>query len=145
MMLALPTDLLLEAKHLHRRVRTEADYRARHLEALNRFNWEYPHLRRLSPWVTISKPPIYVTESLVQIRCATPGCYNAPAVSIEWRLALCWDCGAVYEGLEVPPKWPDVSRVLLARPDPATRNWLPGETVDGLIRENAEHSIGEAA
>jgi hypothetical protein len=54
----------------------------------------------------------------------------------------CWLCGAVTEVI-----WPsektmrDVERLLMMRPDPTTRNWLPGESVQDLMWENAEHGI----
>lgn len=42
--------------------------------------------------------------------------------------------------------WPDnvddIMHVLMRRPMPETRNWLPGETVQDLIVENAIHGIG---
>ena len=54
----------------------------------------------------------------------------------------CWECG-----LEAAVVWPDVEmqrgveRLLSMRPDPATRNWWPGETLVDLMVENAEHGI----
>jgi hypothetical protein len=29
----------------------------------------------------------------------------------------------------------------MARPDPTTRHWLPGETVDDLLAENAAYGV----
>jgi hypothetical protein len=37
-----------------------------------------------------------------------------------------------------------IEAALRVRPDPTTRNWLPGETVADLLRENAEHDVGKA-
>lgn len=51
-------------------------------------------------------------------------------------------CGTVTEIV-----WPaaktveDVERLLMMRPDPSTRNWSPGEPLQQLIWENAEHGI----
>ncbi len=48
----------------------------------------------------------------------------------------------------VPVIWPApfevelIEALLLARPDPATRNWIPGESAADLQAENVEHGIG---
>lgn len=34
-----------------------------------------------------------------------------------------------------------VERLLMMRPDPSTRNWVPGETLHDLMFENAEHGV----
>lgn len=133
---------LLGPRHVHPGVNTEADYRRRHLEAILKGRKKYPNLDWQNPWPTVARPPVYVSGGMVQIRCATPGCGNCPAVSPEWRLALCWDCGAIYEGLELPEDFDAIARLLVARPELSTRNWLPGETVEDLERENVEHGIG---
>lgn len=50
-------------------------------------------------------------------------------------------------GLVCTAQWPDpeaipvIEQLLLARPVPATRNWLPGETPSHLMWENFEHGI----
>lgn len=48
-------------------------------------------------------------------------------------------------GLTCPADWPDniadIERVLAQRPFSETRNWLPGETVDDLLMENAVHGL----
>jgi hypothetical protein len=78
----------------------------------------------------------------------SPGC----VVFLEQPLGWCVRCrnrawGGGWRRIVVPP---DDERVaieaaLLARPDPTTRSWLPGETVAELRRENAEHGILESA
>lgn len=35
-----------------------------------------------------------------------------------------------------------IERLLMMRPIPYTRNWLPGETLTDLLAENIEHGIG---
>lgn len=53
---------------------------------------------------------------------------------------LCSRCG-----VEARAEWPqdryEIARVLMERPVPETRNWLPGETVLHLQAENIEHGI----
>jgi len=56
-----------------------------------------------------------------------PDCFNAD-VGRRWR-RVAW-----------PPDASAVERVLLARPDPATRNWT-GEPLEQLRAENAERGL----
>jgi hypothetical protein len=50
-------------------------------------------------------------------------------------------------GLQCPAQWPasdhrvEVERILMERPNPRNRNWLPGETVFTLLAENIAHGI----
>lgn len=54
----------------------------------------------------------------------------------------CPFCGAFNEVI-----WPSedmvygVERILMMRPDPSTRNWFPGETLNDLMWENGIHGI----
>ena len=54
-------------------------------------------------------------------------------------------CGTVTEIL-----WPSedmvkgVERLLLMRPSPANRNWMPGETLHDLMFENGAHGVFDA-
>ena len=54
---------------------------------------------------------------------------------------VCVNCGATSK-LKWPLNMEQIDRVLSTRPVPETRNWLPGETVTGLERENVEHKVG---
>ncbi|GAA0528851.1 hypothetical protein GCM10010172_06830 [Paractinoplanes ferrugineus] len=50
----------------------------------------------------------------------------------------CWDCGFLI-GPIVWPRDPDgIVAILSYRPDPNTRNWDPGETMEDLLAQNAE-------
>ena len=53
----------------------------------------------------------------------------------------CPRCASVV-GVQWPDNVDDIMHVLEQRPMPETRNWLPGETVQDLIMENAVHGIG---
>lgn len=58
-----------------------------------------------------------------RFECAGPG-------SCSWTSPLTW------------PADPESIEVLLAmRPDAHTRNWLPGETLQDLLQENALHNV----
>jgi predicted ABC-class ATPase len=40
-----------------------------------------------------------------------------------------------------PARAEDVERLLSMRPDPHTRNWEPGETLNDLLLENMQHGV----
>lgn len=72
--------------------------------------------------------------------CPNPFCTSALAVAREQPWFACLDCDATAE-IVWPRYCEDVERLLVMRPDPITRNWEPGETLQDLYRENAEHGI----
>jgi len=41
--------------------------------------------------------------------------------------------------VDIPTNYQQIERVLLERPNRENQNWLPGETLDDLLRENKEH------
>ena len=57
----------------------------------------------------------------------------------DWE---CYYCGGHYEIV-----WPahdtamSIERLLLMRPLPYTRNWMPGESLHDLVKENGEHGV----
>jgi hypothetical protein len=69
-----------------------------------------------------------------------PACAQTMAVSPEWRLALCFACGAEYASLELPSDWRGIESALLAR-EVVNRNWLPGESVADLATENETYGV----
>lgn len=54
----------------------------------------------------------------------------------------------LYCGLRCRAEWPanaeDIWAVLAWRPMPETRSWMPGETLEDLVIENAAHGLGPA-
>lgn len=46
------------------------------------------------------------------------------------------DIGHRWRSVLVPTNYREIERMLLARADPTTRNWLPGESMDELLSEN---------
>ncbi len=80
-------------------------------------------------------------------RVSCPFCSGAMVIEPN-ELYYCPDC--VMQANEFRPMtviWPKnrraIESVLLKRPDPMRRNWLPHETIKDLRRENKEHGIGE--
>lgn len=77
-------------------------------------------------------------------RCPRRYCWNAIALLLGAPFMVCHGdrdaCGA-----ESPVVWPKdpaaIGALLAMRPVPATRNWLPHETLTDLVAENAEHGL----
>ena len=57
---------------------------------------------------------------------------------IEGQPFICASCGAV-SVVTWPAETEEIEQVLDKRLNPLNRNWMPGETVDDLLRENSEH------
>lgn len=71
------------------------------------------------------------------VNCRTATALTHPA----WRLACCGDCGCVLTNVLFTNDWSAIEGVLLERPDRATQNWLPAETLADLARENDAHGV----
>lgn len=77
------------------------------------------------------------------VRCPNPHCDNALALPRYHPTFTCWgpeSCG-VSADVVWPPNVEDIERVLMMRPARRNRNWLPGEDLLDLVRENLEHGI----
>lgn len=75
-----------------------------------------------------------------------PDCGGAEYVWLDDPRFMCVSCrnasiGGLWRPLRVPADREAIEAALLARPDPTTRHWLPGETVDDLLAENDEHEV----
>ncbi len=76
-------------------------------------------------------------------RCPRPWCTNAMAVSPGQPWFRCdgpGGCGWVAR-LSWPADPEAIEALLLMRPVERTRNWLPGETLETLLAENAAHDV----
>jgi len=93
------------------------------------------------------------------IRCGRPLCRSAltlgPDITLDdgtirrgvaWgdRAVRCWDCDFVTGPIAWPRDPGAIEMLLRARPDVATRSWLPGETLLDLLAENASHGLVDA-
>lgn len=84
----------------------------------------------------------YVEAGLWIARCPRLDCKNAVALLLGDPIMVCHGdrhaCGA-----ESPVMWPRdpeaIATILRMRPVPLTQNWLPHETLQDLLTENAEH------
>jgi len=74
-----------------------------------------------------------------------PFCRNAQVAEFGEPF-FCVDCvmqgnGFKAMGIIFPENIDKIERILLKRPDPNTRNWLLGETIEQLIAENIDHEV----
>lgn len=70
-----------------------------------------------------------------------PNCHGGALTHPEWKLACCGECGCVMTAIEFPVALRDIEVTLLKRPVRAVQNWMPGETVADLARENLAHGV----
>lgn len=99
--------------------------------------------------VTDGEVVAYVNHGRWIAEC--PDCAGAQIVSEKERRFWCLNCGNAtvnfaWRHVRMPQKRTAIETKLVLRPaarsDRAvTRNWLPGETVEDLQRENAEHGV----
>jgi hypothetical protein len=62
----------------------------------------------------------------------------------EWGgLALCYECGAVYEGVEMPEIAQEIERLLVVRTSYAVRYWSPHISLEHLMEENKMMGVGD--
>ncbi|HXI55313.1 MAG TPA: hypothetical protein VNO55_04610, partial [Polyangia bacterium] len=66
---------------------------------------------------------------------------DAPLIDPEWSLAVCFTCSQVYRTIVMPDQWQAIDAALMRRPFAINRNWTPGETLEELLQENADHDI----
>ncbi len=108
----------------------------------------------LPKWDTRGEVAAFVNHSRWIAKC--PYCAGALTVGLDEPIFYCVECGMQANGggpgqpgyaMDVifPRFWQDIEAVLLLRPDPATRNWLPHETIDDLIQENIAHGVMQGA
>lgn len=90
-------------------------------------------------------PPLmaYVNNGEWKLKCECGGC---EFVDLEARIAMCCSCWNLahsrqWRNVTVPTERAVIEAALLLRPDRVNRNWKPGETVAGLLAENAENGI----
>lgn len=82
----------------------------------------------------------YVNWSRWVAGCPGPYCRSALKMSPGEESFHCPDCGATGD-VCWPPNVDDIAQLLVMRPDPVTRNWLPGETLCDLYTENLLHGV----
>jgi hypothetical protein len=88
----------------------------------------------------MTRVPAYVNWGRWVADCVR--CPSAEQLNLMQPVFLCTECRTAAE-----IEWPSeemahgIQRLLLMRPNTTKQNWLPGETIIDLMRENAEHGI----
>lgn len=77
----------------------------------------------------------------IVVDCPAPGCLAALTLPPGWPVYDCWECPAV-AAVAWPSNLADIASVLWLRPDPFTRNWDPGESLEQLVGENITAGVG---
>lgn len=74
-------------------------------------------------------------------RCPRPWCTNALALDVGQQGFICIGLGGCGTAVDViwPPDPQAIEAILAMRPVPRTQNWVPGETLEDLLAENAAH------
>ena len=75
-----------------------------------------------------------------------PDCRGAEFVWLDNLLFMCNSCwngaiGGMWRRVILPPNVAEIEAALMRRPAPENRNWLPHETVEELLAQNAEHGL----
>ena len=107
--------------------------------APGRYAGVLPHLRpeRLVAYINEGRWIVdCVAMTMQDVRCRN-GCATAPA----WGVACCFSCGAIYRDLTFPAGADAIVRTLARRPELATQNWRPEETLADLEAENMAHGV----
>jgi hypothetical protein len=68
-------------------------------------------------------------------------CSSALMVPPGTPRMTCWDCLSPIGPIVWPADPDGIELILGYRPDPNTRSWEPGETLEDLLRENTEHGL----
>lgn len=130
-------DEIMTPLHVHG-VRSPAEYRQKQRMYIASARMQAPGLRWRDPWLSLEHPDVLIAAGKWLVWCE---CGNYPSVHPEWRLACCFECGAIYEDLVVPPEAIEIARVLSRRPKIQNRAWLAPQTLDDVRAENVEHGI----
>ncbi len=79
----------------------------------------------------------YLNHGRWVVDCPDRDCAGAELAS---NLFVCENCKRVG-----PVEWPEhktlIDEITSLRPVPETRNWIPGETVNNLRKENMSHGL----
>lgn len=130
----------MSARHAHPNVRTEQDYRNRQAEAIKKGMDLYPNLPWKAPWVNDLPLEVFVSGGRWLVECP---CGNCPMVAPEWgNLALCYECGAIYDKLVMPVDAHLIEAMLVLRKTLGLRYWNPGITLQNLQEENVKLGVG---
>lgn len=123
-------------------VRTASDYATRHRKVILDGRMSLPELNWREPWPSPDKVQALISGGRWIVACTTKGCSNAPLTHPDWKVARCFECGAIYQDVIFPENIAEISALLVKRAYVANRNWVPGETIEELRAENIANGYG---
>ncbi len=105
-------------------------------------------MTRLATRPTVSRELVHggwararINWGRIVVDCPSPICKAALTLPPGWPVYDCWECPAV-GAVAWPANLADIASVLWLRPDPFTRNWEPGESLEQLVVENIAERVG---
>lgn len=107
------------------------DYARRQEVTLLELARAHPQLGVRPVWVNDTHPSVHIRGGKWLLRCV---CGNAPSVHPDWKVARCFECGAIYQGLDIPDDAAAIETALMRRPL-GSRVWDPGMSAAELDAE----------
>ncbi len=132
------------ADHIHtpldvHRVRSLQEYREAQLAWILQSRRGLPSSFWRDPWVATDPVTVVVDSGAWKVACVTPSCGNYPVLCPSGGVALCFNCGAVYEGVAMPADYAEIAEKLLKRPF-NLRYWTT-ETLEEIDAINAQLGV----
>jgi len=88
-------DEIMTPRHVHN-ASSQEDYRLKQKIYIQQGRAARPELKWCDPWLSLDHPEVLIAGGKWLVFC---GCGNYPSVDPGWRLACCFECGAIYENL----------------------------------------------
>lgn len=126
--------LTAEAEHANFNVHSQADYERAQLEMLRLAGRRRVHVAQHE-----EPAPLVARVDYGRWIGDCHNCRAGVALHPRWTIGLCFGCGARYASVIFPENITEIEAALLARPRQENRNWVPGESVDDLLRDNVEN------
>jgi hypothetical protein len=117
---------------------------------LERFGYDPPPLDQVDEQARPAEVEVNAGQWIWHCSCGIGGTDDPPRGGgvAWWDVPLGWcprcrndDIGGSWRSLRFPAEAAAIQQALMKRPDPTTRHWWPGETVDELLQQNAENGI----
>jgi hypothetical protein len=115
-----------------RPIANENDLLDFHAERLAKF-------RKPKQWRLSETVPAFISANRWIVLC--PHCRGGISCLPDWDAACCFECGAVLDAISFPENYADIEATLLERPGLYNRNYMIGETLRDLVRDNLEHGF----
>jgi hypothetical protein len=96
--------------------------------------------RGKTPWKGEVRLQAFISHGRLVVECSA--CKTWLFTHLEWRLAVCGECGAIHGDVIMPqPRHLARLRALLLPRPRENQTWFPHESTDRLAAENREHGV----